>query len=159
MAHTEWRLHAVSMLILAAGVGPVVAGPPYQSDGPEPTDFGHFEIYTFDKGTFGRSGSSGASALDFNYGAAPDLQLTAAVPFGDDAPSDGPSAVGPGNVELAAKYRFIHQDRTEHDTRRGGAHRQAQHVSARQSVADRGPCSADRNDRRGSLMTSTADGN
>ena len=70
----------------------------------------HFEIYTFDKGAFGRSGSSSASGLDFNYGAAPDLQLTAAVPFGYDAPSDGPSAFGPGNVELAAKYRFIHQD-------------------------------------------------
>ena len=86
--------------------GPAVAGPPYQSDDPEPTNFGHFEIYTFDKGAFGRSGSSSASGLDFNYGAAPDLQLTAAVPFGYDAPSDGPSAFGPGNVELAAKYRF-----------------------------------------------------
>jgi hypothetical protein len=110
MAHMGWRSHAMSMLILAAGVGPAVAGPPYQSDDPEPTDFGHFEIYTFDKGTFGRSGSSRTSGLDFNYGAAPDLQLTAAVPFGYDAPSDGPSALGPGNVELAAKYRFIRQD-------------------------------------------------
>ena len=32
------------------------------------------------------------------------------MPFGYDAPSDGPSAFGPGNVELAAKYRFFHQD-------------------------------------------------
>jgi hypothetical protein len=72
--------------------------------------FRAFEIYTFDKGTFGHSGSSSASGLDFNYGAAPDLQLTAAVPFGYDAPSDGPSAFGPGNVELAAKYKIIHQD-------------------------------------------------
>ena len=100
----------MSMLILATGVGPALAGPPYQADDPEPTDFGHFEIYTFDKGTFGRSGSSSASGLDFNYGAAPDLQVTATVPFGYDVPSDGPSAFGPGNVELAAKYRLIHQD-------------------------------------------------
>ena len=97
-------------LLLASAVGPAVAGPPYQSDDPQPTDFGHFEIYTFDKGTFGHSGSSSASGLDFNYGAVPDLQLTAAVPFGYDAPSDGPSAFGPGNVELAAKYKIIHQD-------------------------------------------------
>jgi hypothetical protein len=87
MAQTGWRWHAMGMLLLAAGVGPAMAGPPYQSDDPQPTDFGHFEIYTFDKGTFGRSGSSSASGLDFNYGAAPDLQLTAAVPFGYDAPS------------------------------------------------------------------------
>jgi hypothetical protein len=110
MAQTGWQWHAVSGLLLAAGFGPAMAGPPYQSDDPQPTDYGHFEIYTFDRGTFGRSGSSSASGLDFNYGAAPDLQLTAAVPFGYDAPSDGPSAFGPGNVELAAKYRFIHQD-------------------------------------------------
>jgi hypothetical protein len=100
----------MGLLLLASAVGPAVAGPPYQSDDPQPTDFGHFEIYTFDKGTFGHSGSSSASGLDFNYGAAPDLQLTAAVPFGYDAPSDGPSAFGPGNVELAAKYKIIHQD-------------------------------------------------
>src|SRR5580692_1849014 len=110
MARTGWRWHAMGVLLLAAGVGPAMAGPPYQSDDPQPTDFGHFEIYTFDKGTSGRSGSSSASGLDFNYGAAPDLQLTAAVPFGYDAPSDGPSAFGPGNVELAAKYKLIHQD-------------------------------------------------
>jgi hypothetical protein len=110
MAHSGWLSHAMSMLVLAAGIGPAVAGPPYQSDDPEPTDFGHFEIYSFDKGAFGRSGSSSASGLDFNYGAAPDLQLTAVVPFGYDAPSDGPSAFGPGNVELAAKYKLIHQD-------------------------------------------------
>jgi hypothetical protein len=110
MAQTGWQWHAVSVLLLAAGFGPAMAGPPYQSDDPQPTDYGHFEIYTFDRGTFGRSGSSSASGLDFNYGAARDLQLTAAVPFGYDAPSDGPSAFGPGNVELAAKYRFIHQD-------------------------------------------------
>jgi hypothetical protein len=110
MAQTGWQWHAVSVLLLAAGFGPAMAGPPYQSDDPQPTDYGHFEIYTFDRGAFGRSGSSSASGLDFNYGAAPDLQLTAAVPFGYDAPSDGPSAFGPGNVELAAKYRFIRQD-------------------------------------------------
>lgn len=110
MGPPGWRLPTMSVLLLAAGIASAMAGPPYQSDDPEPTDFGHFEIYSFDKGTFGRSGSSSASGLDFNYGAAPDLQLTATVPFGYDAPSKGPSDFGPGNVELAAKYRFLHQD-------------------------------------------------
>jgi hypothetical protein len=108
MAYKGW--HAISVLFLAAGIGPAAAGPPYQSDDPQPTDLGHFELYTFNKGTFGRSGSSSASGLDFNYGAAPDLQLTAVVPFGYDAPSAGPSAFGPGNIELAAKYKVIHQE-------------------------------------------------
>src|ERR1700741_655537 len=110
MASAGWRLQRMSVLLLAAAVAPAMAGPPYQSGDPEPTDYGHFEIYTFDKGTLGRSGSSSASGLDFNYGAAPDLQLTATVPSGYDAQSDGPSAFGPGNIELAAKYRVLHQD-------------------------------------------------
>lgn len=100
----------MGVLLATVAAGPAVAGPPYQSDDPQPTDLGHFEIYTFGKGTFGRSGSSSSSGIDFNYGAAPDLQLTAVVPFGYDSPSDGPSAFGPGNVELAAKYKFLHQE-------------------------------------------------
>jgi hypothetical protein len=111
MAHTAWRLHVIGAMLAAIAAGPAKAGPPYQSDDPQPTDFGHFEIYTFNKGTFGSSGANGSSGIDFNYGAAPDLQLTAVLPFGYDSPSDGASAFGPGNVELAAKYRFLHQEK------------------------------------------------
>jgi hypothetical protein len=52
----------------------------YVSDDPEPTDYGHFEIYTFNNGTATRDGAAGESGVDFNYGAAPDLQLTAPCP-------------------------------------------------------------------------------
>jgi Putative MetA-pathway of phenol degradation len=87
-----------------------VAGPPYVSDDPEPTDYKHFEIYTFTTGTTTRGGTAGQSGIDFNYGAAPDLQLTATVPAGFDLPAGGSASVGLSNVELAAKYRFLHQD-------------------------------------------------
>jgi hypothetical protein len=86
------------------------AGPPYVSDDPEPTDYQHFEIYTFATGTTTRDGTSGQSGIDFNYGAAPDLQLTATVPAGFDLPAGGDTSLGLSNVELAAKYRFLHQD-------------------------------------------------
>lgn len=89
---------------------PAMAGPPYQSDDPQPTDYGHYEIYTFNKGAHSKGDLSGASGIDFNYGAAPDLQLTATLPVGFDFPSDGPTAFGLSNIELAAKYRFLHQD-------------------------------------------------
>src|SRR5271168_3840777 len=88
---------------------PAVAGPPFVSDDPEPTDTGHFEIYTFDNGTNARAGTAGEAGIDFNYGAAPDLQLTATVPAGYTAAS-GRTDIGLGNVELAAKYRFLRQD-------------------------------------------------
>jgi len=87
-----------------------IAGPPFVSDDPEPTDTGHFEIYTFNNGTNTRSGTSGESGIDFNYGAAPNLQLTATVPSGYSDTMGGGTQLGLGNVELAAKYRFLHQD-------------------------------------------------
>jgi hypothetical protein len=89
---------------------PAIAGPPYLTDDPEPTDYKHFEIYTFNSGTVARGDTNGETGIDFNYGGAPNLQLTATIPMAFDAPSDGPLVGGPGNVELAAKYRFLTQE-------------------------------------------------
>jgi Putative MetA-pathway of phenol degradation len=100
----------VAGAVLAMLMQPAAAGPPFVSDDPEPTDTNHFEIYTFDNGTNTRSGTSGESGIDFNYGAAPNLQLTATVPAGYSDTMGGGTEVGAGNVELAAKYRFLHQD-------------------------------------------------
>jgi hypothetical protein len=101
---------AVAGAMLALPMQAAVAGPPFVSDDPEPTDTGHFEIYTFNNGTNTRSGTSGESGIDFNYGAAPDLQLTATAPAGYSDTMGGGTQTGLGNVELAAKYRFLHQD-------------------------------------------------
>ena len=54
----------VVMLALAA---PALAGPPYVSDDPEPTDYKHFEIYAFGSGTKTTDGTSGQAGIDFNY--------------------------------------------------------------------------------------------
>jgi hypothetical protein len=89
---------------------PAFAGPPYMSDDPQPTDYKHFEIYTFSEGTATRGDLSGASGIDFNYGAAPNLQLTATLPAGFDRPASGKTRFGMSNIELAAKYRFLRQD-------------------------------------------------
>ena len=89
---------------------PALAGPPYVSDDPQPTDYRHFEIYAFTAGTAARGDVGGASGIDFNYGAAPDLQLTATLPIGFDRPTGGKNSFGLSNIELAAKYRFLHQD-------------------------------------------------
>jgi hypothetical protein len=98
---------AAALLLLAAS--PALAGPPYVSDDPEPTDYKHFEIYAFTEGVAAKADTSGSFGIDFNYGAAPDLQLTAVLPAVYDAPAIGEGAMGIGNIELAAKYRFAHQ--------------------------------------------------
>lgn len=98
------------VLSLVLGIGGALAGPPYLADDPEPTEFRHFEIYAYTGGTDTRAGIGGTAGFDFNYGATPDLQLTAVFPVAYDNPRNGPNAAGFGNVELAAKYRFLHQD-------------------------------------------------
>jgi hypothetical protein len=99
----------IAALFALAGP-PAFAGPPYVTDDPEPTDTGHYEIYAFTQGNAQESGSAGESGIDFNYGGATDLQLTAVIPLGWSFPSGGGSSATLGNIELAAKYKFLHQD-------------------------------------------------
>lgn len=89
---------------------PAKAGPPFVTDDPQPTDTGHYEIYAFAQGSAARDGSGSSYGIDFNYGAAPDLQLTAVLPLEVDMPKQGPNVAGLGNIELAAKYKFLHQE-------------------------------------------------
>jgi hypothetical protein len=98
-----------SAMVLAAFASIANAGPPSQTDDPEPTDFRHYEIYFFAAGTQVRNGDSAAAGIDFNYGATPDLQLTAVFPLEREHERDVGASTGLGNIELAAKYRFMHQ--------------------------------------------------
>jgi Putative MetA-pathway of phenol degradation len=102
-------LLSAGMVVLCLSA-PALAGPPYLSDDPEPTDYKHFEIYTFSNGTMTQTGTTGEAGIDFNYGAAPNLQLTAVLPAGYQFGGLDPAVGGLGNVELAAKYRFLTQD-------------------------------------------------
>ncbi len=91
---------------------PVAAGPPYETDDPEPTDLHHWEIYNF--GTIdGRGGDIGGEAgVDLNYGAAKGLQLTATLPAAFERTTGNGWRIGTGDVELAAKYRFINDGKS-----------------------------------------------
>jgi len=97
-------------IVLGCVMAAAQAGPPFVTDDPEPTDDGHFEIYAFAQGSEARDGAGSSYGIDFNYGALPDLQLTAVLPVEVDAPAAGPVVAGLGNVELAAKYKFLHQE-------------------------------------------------
>jgi hypothetical protein len=105
-----WRAACVGTVVAVGFCVPALAGPPYLSDDPEPTDYKHFEIYNFNNGTVSRDVTGGEGGIDINYGGAPDLQLTATIPAGFELPSGGSAKVGLSNLELAAKYRFLHQD-------------------------------------------------
>ncbi len=98
-----WRGVFVAVGILWGSAA--VAGPPYVSDDPEPTDLGHWEIYNFVEGVGTPGDVAGDAGFDLNYGAAKDVQVTLTLP----ALFDSHTETGPGAIELAVKYKFLHQ--------------------------------------------------
>ena len=88
---------------------PALAGPPYVTDDPEPTDLGKWEIYAYGAGTrFAHHATEAETGFDINYGAARGVQLTATLPVGIDHDS-GRTRSGVADVELGAKYLFVRQ--------------------------------------------------
>lgn len=104
-----WHRIAFAAALLALSTVPALAGPPFLTDDPEPTDTGHYEIHFFSEGASARDGHDGSTGIDFNYGAAPDLQLSAVVPINWVSATGAGTTTGLGNIELGAKYKFAHQ--------------------------------------------------
>lgn len=104
------RLLASTTLALMASVGTAHAGPPFQTDDPEPTEIGHWEIYgpALDVAGKGRN-YDGSAGAELNYGAASNVQVTVGLPvsYVHDA---GGFQTGPGDLELSVKYRFFHNE-------------------------------------------------
>ncbi|MEO6817745.1 MAG: transporter [Edaphobacter sp.] len=96
------------LLFLAAG-RTSLAGPPFQTDDPDPVAYRHFEMYAFELS----DSTSGGTALEVpayevNYGVVPNLQLHLVVPLVANIPTDGSGATfGIGDTEVGAKYRFL----------------------------------------------------
>jgi hypothetical protein len=89
---------------------PALAGPPYVTDDPEPTDTGHFENYLFVEGTRADGQFAGPPVgIEINYGAFEDTQLSLSVPLN---PNPGPAGMGVVWAPLGGgvKYRFIEED-------------------------------------------------
>jgi hypothetical protein len=93
------------------------AGPPFQTDDPDPVDFRHYEFYQFAgyDGTPVESDPVGP-AFEFNWGAVPNVQIHVILPFGAVRPTNnpiylpggvGPSAYGLNDMELGVKMRII----------------------------------------------------
>ncbi|MGH9350826.1 MAG: hypothetical protein ACRD2G_01465 [Terriglobia bacterium] len=107
------------LLVIALGLAlrTALAGPPFQTDDPQPVDYQHYEFYVFG-GTDGTPVETDATgpAVEFNWGAAPNLQIHAVLPLGAILPSGnpaylpagaGPNAYGLTDTELGVKYRWV----------------------------------------------------
>ncbi|HKV05865.1 MAG TPA: hypothetical protein VJO53_12275 [Candidatus Acidoferrales bacterium] len=113
----------LTLIVLVPAFHPALAlaGPPFQTDDPEPVDFRHYEFYTFGAadGT-AVAMNTAAPAVEFNWGVVPNVQLHLVVPAAGIFPSNnpnlapsgtGPNAFGLGDIELGVKYRFIQETR------------------------------------------------
>ena len=111
--HAQW----VFLLPFLLATANLWAGPPFQTDDPEPVDFRHYEFYQF--GTVSSTPvetDPTGPAFEFNWGVVPNVQLHVILPWGAARPSNnpvyfpagvGPSAYGLTDMELGAKIRFI----------------------------------------------------
>ncbi len=110
--HQQSYIRGARWLLLAVLAIPrlAVAGPPFVTDDPEPTDTGHFENYLYTQGTrvAGQALDPGAG-VEINYGAFANTQLTWAVPLN---PNPGPGGMGLVWAPLGGgvKYRFIQEN-------------------------------------------------
>ena len=85
-------LGLAAFLWLASGAL-LMAGPPFQTDDPEPIEYQNYEFYTFaaSDGTPIENDTEGP-AVEFNWGAAPNLHLHIIVPAAAIFPSQGAAA-------------------------------------------------------------------
>ena len=97
----------------------VWAGPPFQTDDPEPIDYKNYEFYTFanSDGTRLETDTEGP-AVEFNWGALPNVHLHIIVPEAAILPANnqafaplsiGPRTFGLGDIETGIKYRFVQE--------------------------------------------------
>lgn len=98
--------------ILAGAAAPALAGPPYLTDDPAPTDTGHWEIYAFGAGEGHGQTVDADAGFDLNYGAVKDVQLTATVPLSFSHEAQDGWRSGTGDLELAVKYRFVNDEKS-----------------------------------------------
>jgi hypothetical protein len=97
------RLFAACATLASADMA--LAGPPFLTDDPEPVEYQHHEFYLATQQVRTQDGRSGTLPhVEFNYGAAPDLQLHILAPFAFNSPGDGPRQKGLGDVELGGDF-------------------------------------------------------
>jgi hypothetical protein len=87
-----------------------LGGPPFITDDPEPIGHRHWELYVASQTYHDAGGWIGtAPHLEANYGVVPNVQLHVIAPFVYDAPVDGGTRYGFGDMELGAKIRFVQE--------------------------------------------------
>jgi len=79
------------------------AGPPYETDDPEPTEYRNYEIYLYaDYHRILENIAASPATLEFNYGVLPNTQFSVSIPSAGSSQGSGF-----GDLEVGLKYRFV----------------------------------------------------
>jgi hypothetical protein len=105
-------IRGLAALLAFGCASAALAGPPYLTDDPVPTDTGHWEIYAPQFQLAG-SGSDfdGSFGAEINYGPLPAVQLTVDLPAAFSRSSAG-WRWGAGDIAASVKYRFFRDERS-----------------------------------------------
>ncbi|MCX6237030.1 MAG: hypothetical protein NTY07_05630 [Bacteroidia bacterium] len=99
----------IGILILLC-VQPIYAGPPFNTDDPQPVDFKHWEYYISSINTFQSRAWSGTSPhFEVNYGLVPNVQIHLLLPINYNYSRHQGADFGYTNTEFGLKYRFIQE--------------------------------------------------
>ena len=86
------------------------AGPPFNTDDPQPVEFHHWEYYISTINTFRTDVSTGTSPhFEVNYGLVPNVQVHLIVPVNYDYSRLQGFKLGYAYTELGLKYRFVQE--------------------------------------------------
>ena len=88
----------------------VSAGPPFNTDDPQPVDFRHWEYYIATINTFQSNTWSGTSPhFEVNYGLVPNVQVHLILPMNYDYSTQNGFNFGYAYTEFGLKYRFVQE--------------------------------------------------
>lgn len=101
----------MALAAATASLGVAFAGPPFATDDPEPTEYGHYEIYLYSEGTWASEALDGtAVGVEVNYGLLPNVQISADLPVGFNIADDASPRFDIGDASVGLKYRFLEED-------------------------------------------------
>lgn len=97
-----------SLLIFFSNI--VIAGPPFDTDDPEPVGFGNWELYLSSHSIYNKTTTQGTLPhFEVNYGVAENVQLHLVAPLSFNSEYSRKNNYGIGDIEAGVKYRFIQE--------------------------------------------------
>ncbi|MDR3653946.1 MAG: hypothetical protein P4L34_13370 [Paludibacter sp.] len=100
----------IVLMLCLLSIQELCAGPPFNTDDPQPVDFRHWEYYIASINTFRPNESLGTSPhVEVNYGLVPNVQVHLILPLNYDYTRQNGFSLGYAYTEFGLKYRFVQE--------------------------------------------------